>query len=210
MFPYLVEKYTVIYLDTQPGIASTALDVKQCYKQERYEQQLEFIQGQLNMIDADGYRPNVGMVVCNREGKLLWAKRVDQSGWQFPQGGVQAGESLKQALYRELDEELGLRAKHVEFLHQSQDWLHYQFPQKYIAHNSDPTYKGQKQVWFLLGLIAAEEKINLARSNSPEFEDWCWVDYWYPVDKVVEFKRDVYRTALQEMRTPLEHYIRQQ
>ncbi|MCY4264843.1 MAG: RNA pyrophosphohydrolase [Gammaproteobacteria bacterium] len=162
------------------------------------------------MIDSEGYRPNVGIVICNREGKVFWAKRVGQSGWQFPQGGIQTEESLKQALYRELNEEVGLRSKDVELLYQSNDWLHYRLPEHYIRYESEPKFVGQKQVWFLLGLKANEEKITLNRSRQPEFDDWCWVDYWYPVDQVVEFKREVYKSALQEMLTPFNMYTRQQ
>ena len=154
------------------------------------------------MIDSEGYRPNVGIVICNRLGRLLWAKRIGQSGWQFPQGGIKSDESLEAALYRELDEEVGLQAADVSVLHQTSDWLHYRLPKNYIRYNKDPVCIGQKQKWFLLGLKAEEERISLNKSSQPEFDDWRWVSYWYPVNQVIEFKRDVYRRALQELLNP--------
>lgn len=162
------------------------------------------------MIDSEGYRPNVGIVICNRLGRLLWAKRIGQSGWQFPQGGIKSDESLEAALYRELDEEVGLQAADVSVLHQTSDWLHYRLPKNYVRYNKDPVCIGQKQKWFLLGLKAEEERISLNKSSQPEFDDWRWVSYWYPVNQVIEFKRDVYRRALQELLNPLNNYVNQQ
>ena len=162
------------------------------------------------MIDSEGYRPNVGIVICNRLGRLLWAKRIGQSGWQFPQGGIKSDESLEAALYRELDEEVGLQAADVSVLHQTSDWLHYRLPKNYVRYNKDPVCIGQKQKWFLLGLKAEEERISLNKSSQPEFDDWRWVSYWYPVNQVIEFKRDVYRRALQGLLNPLNNYVNQQ
>ena len=161
------------------------------------------------MVDAEGYRPNVGIIICNKLGKLLWAKRIGQTGWQFPQGGIKAEESLEQALYRELDEEVGLAADDVQIVHQTTDWLHYQLPKNYIRYNKDPLCIGQKQKWFLLGLEAEESRIALSSSGQPEFDDWRWVNYWYPVEQVVDFKRDVYKRALQELIDPLKNYVEQ-
>lgn len=161
------------------------------------------------MIDSDGFRQNVGIVICNRLGKLLWAKRIGQNGWQFPQGGIKADESLEQALYRELDEEVGLAEKDVSVLHQTSDWLRYYLPKNYIRHNQDPVCIGQKQKWFLLGLESEESKIALSKHEQPEFDEWRWVSYWYPIEQVIEFKRDVYRQALNELLDPLKNYINQ-
>jgi len=162
------------------------------------------------MIDSEGYRSNVGIVICNRQGRLLWAKRIGQTGWQFPQGGIKSDESLEDALYRELDEEVGLSADDVDVLHQTSDWLHYRLPKNYIRYNKDPLCIGQKQKWFLLGLQAEEDKISLSKSDQPEFDAWRWVNYWYPVNQVIEFKRDVYRRALQELLNPLKNYVNQE
>ena len=162
------------------------------------------------MIDSQGFRPNVGIVICNPQGRVLFAKRIGQRAWQFPQGGIRQNESLEQALYRELDEEVGLGAEDVRVLHRTQDWLHYRLPKNYIRYNQDPLCIGQKQKWFLLSLECDEGKIELARHGAPEFDDWQWVSYWYPLNQVIEFKRDVYRRALKELVTPLNKYIKQQ
>ena len=151
------------------------------------------------MIDSDGFRPNVGIVICNTRGRLFWAKRVGQSGWQFPQGGIKSDETPEQALYRELDEEVGLTPDDVKVLHRTQDWLHYRLPEQYIRRHENPVCIGQKQVWFLLSLESQESRFRLDSNQKPEFDDWCWVDYWHPITEVVEFKRNVYHQALSEL-----------
>lgn len=161
------------------------------------------------MIDSEGFRSNVGIVICNRKGQVLWAKRIGQSAWQFPQGGIKEAESLEDAMYRELHEEVGLQASDVSLLHQTADWLHYHLPKNYIRHNKDPLCIGQKQKWFLLGLESDDSTVELAKSGVPEFDDWRWVNYWYPINQVIEFKRDVYRKALQELVDPLNSYVKQ-
>lgn len=160
-----------------------------------------------SVIDSRGFRSNVGIVVCNREGRLLWAKRIGQNAWQFPQGGIKAGETLEQALYRELDEEVGLQPEDVRIVHHTKHWLHYRLPANFIRQNADPVCIGQKQKWFLLALKGDEGRIDLARSGSPEFDAWRWVSYWYPLRQVIDFKREVYRKALQELRKPLHRYL---
>lgn len=159
------------------------------------------------MIDSEGFRSNVGIVICNRKGQVLWAKRIGQSAWQFPQGGIRETESLEDAMYRELQEEVGLGADDVSLLHQTTDWLHYRLPKNFIRHHRDPLCIGQKQKWFLLGLEGADNRVELSRSGTPEFDDWRWVSYWYPINQVIEFKRDVYRKALKELVDPLHKYI---
>lgn len=159
------------------------------------------------MIDAQGFRSNVGIIICNSKGRLLWAKRIRQNAWQFPQGGIKEGESLEQALYRELDEEVGLKEQQVKIVHSTKDWLHYRLPHYYIRQNIDPVCIGQKQKWFLLGLEVEETEIDLTRSPEPEFDSWRWVNYWYPLRQVVEFKKEVYRKALQELRSPFNRYL---
>ena len=162
------------------------------------------------MIDSDGFRSNIGIVICNRGGQLLWAKRAGESGWQFPQGGIKKRETLEQALYRELNEEVGLAVEDVRILHQTDDWLHYRLPKNFIRHHKNPLCIGQKQKWFLLSLESNDSKVRLTKSGQPEFDEWRWVSYWYPLHQVIEFKRDVYRKALKELMAPLNNYLERQ
>jgi putative (di)nucleoside polyphosphate hydrolase len=151
------------------------------------------------VIDQDGYRLNVGIIIANKQGKLFWGKRVYQDAWQFPQGGIRESETPQQAVFRELREEVGLSPSDVRVLGKTEDWLHYDLPKHLIRHYSQPVCIGQKQIWFMLGLEASEESINLALHSSPEFESWAWVDYWQPVQDVVNFKQAVYHQALTEL-----------
>ncbi|MCC8376191.1 RNA pyrophosphohydrolase [Photorhabdus sp. HUG-39] len=150
------------------------------------------------MIDDDGYRPNVGIVICNRQGQVLWARRYGQHSWQFPQGGINPGESPEQAMYRELYEEVGLGRKDVRILASTRNWLRYKLPKRLVRWDTRPVCIGQKQRWFLLQLLCNEDDINVQHSNTPEFDGWRWVSYWYPVRQVVSFKRDVYRRVMKE------------
>lgn len=150
------------------------------------------------MIDGDGYRPNVGIVICNRAGQVLWARRYGQHSWQFPQGGINPGETAEQAMYRELFEEVGLTKKDVRLLSSTRNWLRYKLPKRLVRWDTKPVCIGQKQRWFLLQLMCDESKVNMQTSGNPEFDDWRWVSYWYPVRQVVSFKRDVYRRVMKE------------
>jgi len=150
------------------------------------------------VIDSDGYRPNVGIVICNQNGQVLWAKRYGQNSWQFPQGGINDNETPEQAMYRELYEEVGLSKKDVRIVCSSKHWLRYKLPKRLLRHDSKPMCIGQKQKWFLLQLMIDDQSIDMNCSKIPEFDGWRWVSFWYPVRQVVSFKREVYRKAMKE------------
>ena len=152
------------------------------------------------MIDAKGYRPNVGIILTNSAGQVFWAKRVGQEAWQFPQGGINDNEKVEDALFRELYEEVGLLSSDVKILAQSRYWLRYRLPRRLVRNQSRPVCIGQKQKWFLLKLVAPESKIKLDATIKPEFDNWNWVSYWYPLHQVIAFKKEVYRKALKEFR----------
>ena len=148
------------------------------------------------MIDPDGYRPNVGIVLLKEDGRVFWARRVGRDGWQFPQGGMRSDETPLEAMYRELHEETGLLPEHVEVLGATPGWLRYRLPRRYLRRNEKPLCIGQKQVWFLLRFVGDESHVRLDLSEKPEFDGWRWVDFWYPAEHVVAFKRSVYERAL--------------
>jgi putative (di)nucleoside polyphosphate hydrolase len=169
------------------------------------------------MLDRDGYRPNVGIVLANPRNEVFWGKRVNQHAWQFPQGGIKHGETPIQAMYRELEEEIGLHPDHVRVLGRTREWLRYDVPEKLgrsreavaEAAPAAPTmaasalsrgpYRGQKQIWFLLRMTGRDCDVRLRASGHPEFDAWRWHDYWVPLETVIEFKREVYRQALIEL-----------
>ncbi len=146
------------------------------------------------MIDPDGYRPNVGIVLMHPDGRVFWARRARRDGWQFPQGGMHSDETPLEAMYRELTEETGLGPQHVEVLGCTRGWLRYRLP-PHATRQGGPCI-GQKQVWFLLRLTGSETDVCLDNQPRPEFDQWRWVDFWYPLDHVVRFKRGVYLRAL--------------
>lgn len=151
------------------------------------------------MIDEEGFRSNVGIIISNKLGQVLWAKRKRQNAWQFPQGGIHPEEKPEEALYRELYEELGLAMSDVELIGCTRGWLYYRLPEHFLRHHIQPLCIGQKQKWYLLRLISGEEKIQLNATETPEFDRWRWVNYWYPLKQVIAFKRHVYRRALEEL-----------
>ncbi len=156
------------------------------------------------VIDSDGFRPNVGIMLTNDQGQLLWARRVGgRNAWQFPQGGINKGESPEQALYRELHEEVGLSSQSVEILGSTRGWLRYRLPKRFVRKGQSPVCIGQKQKWFLLRMLEDDTAVQLDLNAKPEFDRWQWVSYWYPLDQVISFKREVYRRALKELALPL-------
>jgi putative (di)nucleoside polyphosphate hydrolase len=151
------------------------------------------------MLDREGFRPNVGIILINGQNEVWWGKRVREHSWQFPQGGIKHGETPEQAMFRELEEEIGLKAEHVKIIGRTRDWLRYEVPDHFIKREIRGHYRGQKQIWFLLRMVGRDCDVNLRLTSHPEFDAWRWHDYWVPLDVVIEFKRGVYQQALQEL-----------
>ena len=151
------------------------------------------------MIDTEGYRANVGIILVNMDGGLFWAKRIGEDAWQFPQGGIRESESPEQAVFRELHEEVGVTKESVEVIGSTEDWLRYKIPDHLIRHHQVPCCIGQKQRWFLLRFTGKESEVCLDISDRPEFDQWRWVDQLEPPRTVISFKRSVYADALKEL-----------
>jgi putative (di)nucleoside polyphosphate hydrolase len=151
------------------------------------------------MLDRDGFRPNVGIILLNQRNQVFWGKRIRTHSWQFPQGGIKYGETPEQAMFRELQEEVGLLPEHVRIIARTREWLRYEVPDHYIRKDARGHYRGQKQIWFLLQLMGRDSDMNLRATSHPEFDAWRWNEYWVPLDVVIEFKRDVYQMALTEL-----------
>jgi len=151
------------------------------------------------MIDEQGYRPNVGIILCNQQNQVFWARRCGQNGWQFPQGGIDPQETPEQALFRELNEEVGLTPEHVHVMGRTKDWLRYDIPTQFARPTRNSHFRGQKQIWFLLRFLGSAEHVRLNACDRPEFDCWRWVEYWSTLEQIVEFKRGVYEQALREL-----------
>ena len=158
------------------------------------------------MLDREGFRPNVGIILLNQKNQVFWGKRIRTHSWQFPQGGIDRGESPEQAMFRELHEEVGLQPEHVRIVARTRDWLRYEVPDRFIRRDARGFYKGQKQIWYLLQLVVPDWNVNLRATNHPEFDAWRWNEFWVPLDVVVEFKRGVYEMALTELSRFLPRY----
>jgi putative (di)nucleoside polyphosphate hydrolase len=141
------------------------------------------------------YRPCVGIMLFNKDGKVFVGKRIDQSveGWQMPQGGIDKGESPKQAALRELQEEVG--TDKAEIMAVMEDWVTYDLPEHLIGVAFHGKYRGQKQKWFALRFTGEDSDIDLT-SHEPEFSDFKWVDLKTLPSLIVPFKRDTYKTVI--------------
>ena len=148
------------------------------------------------------YRPNVGIIIFNKDGKILWCKRKQGDGWQFPQGGIDKGESPLEALYRETYEEVGLKKHQIKIVRENERWIGYDVPKdrvpKYFSFKNR-RFKGQTQKWFLAEFLGNDEDINLSLHSQIEFSEWTWSSYWHPITGGIEFKRDAYRKALNDL-----------
>ena len=155
----------------------------------------------MDRIDTQGYRANVGIILTDSQGRVLIAGRVGSGGWQFPQGGIGPEESPEAAMYRELNEEVGLTRADVERLGATKGWLRYRLPQRFVRREQIPLCIGQKQRWFMLRLLSSADNVRFDLGEQPEFDRIRWVQYWRPVNEVIYFKRRVYARALHELGT---------
>lgn len=148
-------------------------------------------------MDLSDFRPNVGIVLIHRDGRVWLGRRADTPGptnWQFPQGGIDQGESLYDAALRELREETGVTS--VKLLGQTREWSAYAFPPGHRSAKTAKGWKGQKQIWFAMAFLGEDREINLAAYREVEFDAWRWADIESAVDGVVHFKRRTYREVV--------------
>ena len=148
-----------------------------------------------------GYRLNVAMIVLNKDNKVLFCKRRNTENWQFPQGGVDENENIESAMFRELNEEVGLEKDNVPIKAVSQNLIYYDIPKNNRSRVLGGKFKGQAQKYFLLKLISGEVDLNI--ENTPEFDKHSWVPFWYPLNQVVDFKKEAYRSALIELKNQI-------
>ena len=151
-------------------------------------------------IDEDGYRANVGIVLMRDDGRVFLGGRTGGRGWQFPQGGIRPDEPFETAMYRELEEEIGLAAGDVDYAGETRGWMRYKLPRQYVRRNGQQRCIGQKQRWALLRFRGDEDRLRFdATDEPPEFDRFRWAEFWDPVREVIFFKRAVYRRALHEL-----------
>ena len=148
-----------------------------------------------------GYRLNVAMIVLNKDNKVLFCKRRNTENWQFPQGGVDKNENIESAMFRELNEEVGLEKDNVAIKAVSQNLIYYDIPKNIRSRVLGGKFKGQAQKYFLLKLISGDVDLNI--ENTPEFDKHSWVPFWYPLNQVVDFKKEAYRSALIELKNQI-------
>ena len=146
-----------------------------------------------------GYRPCVGVMLVNSEGKAFVGKRIDNregDWWQMPQGGVDEGEELEKALLREVGEEVGARPEHLEIAARLPEDLVYDLPPELQGKLWGGRYRGQRQSWFLVRFTGADSDIDLDAHHDPEFCEWRWVDPELLPELIVPFKREVYQAIV--------------
>jgi putative (di)nucleoside polyphosphate hydrolase len=149
-------------------------------------------------MNDKSYRKNVGLIVLNQKNKLLLCRRKDQKTWQFPQGGIDSGESPQAAAFRELFEEVGIHKREVKVVKKSDHWFDYDLPEKYQKRSDTMRkFKGQTQKWFMFK-ANTELNVSLCNDVQQEFVDYKWVSFWYPLSHIVLFKKDVYQNVLNE------------
>ncbi len=141
------------------------------------------------------YRPCVGIMLFNQDGKVFVGKRIDQTieGWQMPQGGIDKGETPREAALRELGEEVG--TDRCEILGEMEDWVTYDLPEHLIGVAFHGKYRGQRQKWFALRFTGTDSDIDLA-AHEPEFSAYQWVSLTDLPDLIVPFKRETYKAVI--------------
>lgn len=149
------------------------------------------------------YRPCVGVMLVNAQGRVFVGKRIDNKegdAWQMPQGGIDEGEDLHPAAFRELHEETGVAAHLVTVIAESREEHFYDLPGELMGKLWGGKYRGQRQKWLLLRFNGEDSQIDLAAHEPPEFYEWKWVEPELLPDLIVPFKRRVYRQILEEFR----------
>jgi len=148
-------------------------------------------------VDDAEYRAGVGIMLLNRKGEVLVARRVDVPGeaWQMPQGGIDEGEEPREAALRELQEEIGTDRAVV--VAESKGWLRYDLPAEVITTARHPLKRGQRQKWFVMRFTGDDHEINLETAH-PEFNAWKWVPVEQLPELIVSFKRQLYVDVLAE------------
>ena len=142
------------------------------------------------------YRPNVGVILVNRDGRVFVAARIDNpaDAWQMPQGGIDKGEDPAVAALRELEEEIGTGK--AEIVAESEGWYQYDLPPELVGKMWGGKYRGQKQKWYVLRFLGTDADINLD-TRHPEFRAWKWVPFEQVPDLIVPFKRDLYQQLVE-------------
>lgn len=150
------------------------------------------------------YRPCVGVMLVNRDGKVFVGQRRDSEvpAWQMPQGGIDKGEDVTAAGLRELWEETGVTSDLVQIEAETTDWLTYDLPADLVGKVWKGKYRGQKQKWLLLRFLGTDAQIQIDTEH-PEFSEWCWLAPDQLIDAIVPFKREVYRAVLSEFSAKL-------
>jgi putative (di)nucleoside polyphosphate hydrolase len=150
--------------------------------------------------EAQNYRSNVGIMIVNRDGKILAGEAFHYPGeWMMPQGGIDAQESAEQAMRRELFEETGLDFSELRLIREHDGWLQYLFRKP--QYKDDVFYVGQRQKWFLLEYNGPLPDANSVQEQ--EFSIFGWVEPEWLVAQIPAFKKDVYRTVVDAFRA---HY----
>jgi len=145
------------------------------------------------------YRPCVGLVVLDAAGRVFAGQRIDNpmDAWQMPQGGIDPGESPREAALRELHEETGIPPDRVRVLRESEGWTRYDLPAHLAGRLWGGRYRGQAQRWFALRFLGRDDEIDIA-TDHPEFRCWAWMEPDDLIARIVPFKRDTYSRVFSE------------